>query len=202
MHVEVQMESVDALTAYAGIPIAFEVAEVLDLELLQSGLAGFMLRRRSLEAPYIKDYDALDGGPARWPERFDLSSWALFAAYAAGVRVGGAAVAFPTRGLALFEDRSDLAVLWDIRVAPAHRGRGVGAALVSAAAAWAAARACTQLKVETQNVNVPACALYARQGFVLGAIHRFAYSALPDEAQLLWYLPLDRGKRAGPRPAW
>ena len=46
------------------------------------------------------------------------------------------------------------------------------------------------MKVETQNVNVPACRFYARQGCVLGAINRFAYPDLPDEVQLLWYKTL------------
>ena len=49
--------------------------------------------------------------------------------------------------------------------------------------------------METQNVNVPACRLYARLGCVLGAIHRHAYPSLPDEVQLLWYRELP------PRPA-
>lgn len=40
--------------------------------------------------------------------------------------------------------------------------------------------------VETQSTNVPACRFYARQGCTLGAIHRFAYPALPHEVQLLW----------------
>ncbi|MGZ8471829.1 MAG: hypothetical protein ACXWZ7_20745 [Gemmatirosa sp.] len=41
--------------------------------------------------------------------------------------------------------------------------------------------------METQNVNVAACRFYAHQGCILGAVHRFAYPTLPDEAQLLWY---------------
>jgi hypothetical protein len=44
--------------------------------------------------------------------------------------------------------------------------------------------------VETQNINVPACRFYARQGCVLGAIHPDAYPDLPDEVQLLWWLEL------------
>jgi GNAT superfamily N-acetyltransferase len=99
-------------------------------------------------------------------------------------------VAFDTPTVEMLEGRRDLAVLWDIRVAPEARGQGVGAALFGAAAAWAAARGCRQLKVETQNVNVPACRFYASQGCVLAAIHRFAYPGLPHEVQLLWYRDL------------
>ena len=89
--------------------------------------------------------------------------------------------------------RSDVAVMWDVRVAPDARGRGVGAALFGAAAAWAAARGARLLMAETQNVNVPACRFYARQGCVLGAIDRFAYPSLPHEARLLWFRDLTPG---------
>jgi len=42
------------------------------------------------------------------------------------------------------------------------------------------------MKVETQNINVPACSFYRRMGCTLGSIDRFAYAELPDEAQLIW----------------
>jgi GNAT superfamily N-acetyltransferase len=66
----------------------------------------------------------------------------------------------------------------------------VGRALFVAAEAWAVARGCKQLMVETQNVNVDACRFYAAVGCELGAIHRFAYPELPDEIQLLWFKTL------------
>ena len=90
----------------------------------------------------------------------------------------------------MLEGRSDLAVLWDIRVAPDARRRGIGAALMAAAERWAEAQGCAELKVETQNINVPACRFYARQGFTLREARRFAYPGLPDEIQLLWYRPI------------
>jgi len=99
-------------------------------------------------------------------------------------------VARDTPGVHMLENRRDLAVLWDLRVAPARRGAGVGTALFRAAAAHASAHGCRQLKIETQNINVAACRFYARRGCTLGAIHRFAYPGLPDEVQLLWYRTL------------
>jgi GNAT superfamily N-acetyltransferase len=92
-----------------------------------------------------------------------------------------------TKDLDLLERRVDLAVIWDLRVGPAYRGRGVGSALFAAAQSWAKAQNCRQLKVETQNVNVTACRFYLRQGCTLGCINRFAYPLLPEEVQLLWY---------------
>ena len=179
-----------SLATHAGVSIAFEVDRVLDVTAPYGGLGWFVLVERRLAVPYRKDYDAHDGGPADWPRRFDLTNWGLFAAHDGGTLVGAASVAFDTPGVDMLEGRRDLAVLWDLRVAPEARGRGVGTALFRAAEAWAAARGCRHLKVETQSVNVPACRFYARAECVLGAVHRFAYSDLPDEAQLLWYKAL------------
>ena len=187
MSIEVREEPLAAIAEYAAISIAFEVRRVLEVAVIGGGPGGFALSERALDKPYVKDYDAADCGPARWAERFDLSKWVLLGARTGERLVGGAAVAFGTPGLLMLEGRRDLAVLWDIRVAPEARGRGVGSALFRAAGAWAAARGCRQMKIETQNINLPACRFYARQGCVLGAIHRFAYPDLPHEVQLLWY---------------
>jgi GNAT superfamily N-acetyltransferase len=185
---EIREESPDALAEYASIPIAFEVREVLDVEPVDGGLGGLRLSARTLDAPYVKDYDAIPGNhPTEWPVRFDLRGWGILSAWAEGARVGGAVVAFDATDVEMLEGRRDLAVLWDLRVAPRMRGQGIGTVLFEAAVRWAAARGARWLKVETQNVNDAACRFFARQGCTLGAIHRFAYPDLPDEAQLLWY---------------
>jgi len=189
MRIEVSQEPLATLEEYASIPIAFDVSLVLDVA--ENSLSEFVLTERRLDVPYIKDYDAINGeNPAEWAKRFDLSNWGLFAARVEGQRVGGAAVAFNSPSLIMLEGRRDLAILWDIRVSPKARGQGVGSALFRAVEAWARARGCRQLKVETQNINVPACRFYARQGCVLAAVHRFAYPELPDEIQMLWYKDL------------
>lgn len=188
--IEIREESAEALADYARVPISFEVRRVLDIEVLTGGLGGIVLLERTLEVPYVKDYDEADGGPIRWASRFDLSNWGFFAARSGDRRVGGAAVAFDTRGLYMLEGREDLAVLWDIRVAPEVRVQRVGSALFQAATAWAIARGCRQLKEETQNISVPACRFYVREGCTLGGICRFAYQELPEEVQLLWYKTL------------
>jgi GNAT superfamily N-acetyltransferase len=194
MRVEVIQEPITALEEYAGIPIAFEVELVLDVADPGNSLGEFVLTERRLDVPYVKDYDAINGeNPAQWARRYDVSNWGLLAARVAGRRVGGAVVAFNTPGLTMLEGREGLAVLWDIRVSPEARGQGVGSELFQAAVTWAKARGCRQLKVETQNVNVPACRFYARQGCVLAAVDRFAYPELPDEIQLLWHKDLTQG---------
>jgi GNAT superfamily N-acetyltransferase len=181
MRIEVS-EEVANLEVYARIRMAFEVQHVLDVTTLNNGFGGFALSERKLPLPYVKDYDAIEN-PLNWLRTFDISNWQFFAAHSDGIRVGAAAATLRT-------DRRDPAILWDIRVAPEARGQGVGTALFKAVEEWAVAQNCRWLSAETQNINVPACKFYAKQGCVLGAIHRFAYPELPDEVQLLWYKDL------------
>ncbi|HYD53339.1 MAG TPA: GNAT family N-acetyltransferase [Gemmatimonadaceae bacterium] len=202
MTIRIAREDASTLAEYARVPIAFEVRETLGVTVLDSGLGGLVFHVEPVPTPYAKDYDQEPGNhPTDWPRRFDLREWAILAAWEDEARVGGAVVAWNTPGVESLEGRSDLPVLWDLRVAPGHRGRGVGAALFRAAAAWSAERGARQLAVETQNVNVGACRFYARQGCVLGAVHRFAYPTLPLEVQLRWYMDLTSGVEDAASPA-
>jgi GNAT superfamily N-acetyltransferase len=189
--VEIREKPPAWLDEYARIPSAFEVCAVLELSVRNEGLGGFEFRERQVSPPFVKDYDAIPGNhPSDWKKRFDLADWGLLAAQVDDHCVGGAVVAFGTHEVHMLEGRNDLAVLWDIRVDPHVRRSGCGSALFAAAARWARARGCRWLKIETQNINVPACRFYARHGCTLGAVHRFAYPELPEEVQLLWYKDL------------
>ena len=186
-------EPMMALPEYARVPIVFTVDRVLDVTNCDGDPGRFLLSERRLDVPYEKDYDAIAGeGPLQWARRFDLSKWALFTARSTAGIVGGAAVACDTAGLAMLEGRRDLAVLWDIRVAPNARRQGLGSALFERVEAWARLHGCRQLKIETQNTNVQACRFYERQGCQLRAIQRGAYPQLAEEIQLLWYKDLPR----------
>jgi hypothetical protein len=59
------------------------------------------------------------------------------------------------------------------------------------------ARGCAELKVETQNVNVPACRFYAALGCELRVVLEDAYSDCPGEAQFLWYKALQTLRTTG-----
>jgi GNAT superfamily N-acetyltransferase len=182
-------ESPADIEDYARIPMSLEVREIFQVTTIESEHGRFSLSKRSIPLPYVKDYDALEN-PQQWSRCFDLSNWGFLVASSDGLRIGGAALAFDTPALEMLEDRRDMAVLWDIRVSPQMRGKGVGTALFKAAEAWSRTKGCRQLKVETQNINVPACRFYAKQGCVLCEIHPHAYREFPDEVQLLWYKDL------------
>src|SRR5262245_58088913 len=136
MRVEVLEEKAVNLGEYALIRMSFEVRQVLDVEAPDGGFGGLSLSLRTLETPYLKDYDAIEG-PLQWAQSFGMSNWGFFVARSEGLRVGGAAVAFDTPGLTMLEDRRDTAVLWDIRVATEARGQGIGGALFRAVEEWA-----------------------------------------------------------------
>ncbi len=191
MKFQISEESVSTLSEYAEVSIAFDYEHMLELTMLSNGLGGFVLDERHLAVPRTKDYDATEEDrPSSWPQRFDVSNWGFIVARSDGKRIGGAVVAFDTNTVGMLEGRRDLSVLWDIRIAPTFRGKGVGASLFKATEKWSAERGCRQLKIETQNTNLSACKFYLRQGCTLGAINRLAYPNQPDEVQLLWYKDL------------
>ena len=181
-------ENPGSLADYARVPISFTTSVIYEVSVSASG--EISLAEREMETLIEKDYDATSDAPISWASSFDISTWGFFAAYAGGARVGGAAVAIGTPDVEMLEGRDDLALLWDLRIAPDYRGRGIGGALIAAAEKWSKAKGAMTLKVETQNINVPACRRYARSGFVLRAANFGAYSDFPGEVQLLWYKDL------------
>lgn len=186
---DIREAPIESVAELARVSIAFTVDSVFDVS--SSPESGFILTERVLATPHVKDYDSITEGPGTWSRQFDVSRWGFLTARLGGTRhgalVGGAVVAFGSPDVTMLEGRQDLAVLWDIRVAPELRGTGIGRALFEAAERWALARGCRELKIETQNVNVRACRFYERRGCVLRGVNPRAYPHLPDEVQLLWY---------------
>ena len=167
------------------IPIAFMVESRFRIVPVERGLGGLRLVEEPV-TPYVKDYDAADGGPSGWPHRWDISNWGILVAYEGNRLVGGAAVAWKTKELLMLGGPAGSAVLWDLRSRselPRHRCRW---AFFANALDWARGRDCRRLKVETQNTNLPACRFYARQGCELISINEDAYPDLVDEVQLIW----------------
>jgi GNAT superfamily N-acetyltransferase len=173
-----------AFAEYARVPIAFMVEKVLEVSEAEGSTP--VLSERKIAVPYVKDYDRVEH-PTTWPARFDVSRWGVLAAVNGEQRLGGAIIAVDTPGLALLDGRADLALLWDIRVSPGARRKGIGSALFDAVEQWARSRNCREVRVETQNTNLIACRFYERQGCELEVVNRRAYLEMPEEIQLLWH---------------
>jgi GNAT superfamily N-acetyltransferase len=193
MSTVIQPIGIDQLAEYAQVPSVCDVRSILIVEEL-TGSTWPSLREQPIKAPYTKDYDSYpEGGPLKWPQRFDLSNWGLWLARDGGEAAGGAAMACNTASLQILEDRADVAALWDIRVRPSYQRAGIGTALFREAAQWAKSKGCRLLKIETQNVNVAACRFYARMGCSLARIDHSAYNQTPGlvgEVMLIWHLDL------------
>lgn len=181
----------DGLAEYANVPMVIGVRSRLILDDLERRLPtrpNPSLREEPIAIPYRKDYDALDGGPLQWPTRFDLSGWSFWLARDAGQTVGGAAMATRTPRLLPAAASAD-AILWDLRVHPAHRRKRIATALFHEAAQWAQSNGYTGLIIETQDVNVPANRFYAKMNCRVSDIDRHAYRstlAIAHEVMLLW----------------
>ncbi|MHB1356375.1 MAG: GNAT family N-acetyltransferase [Anaerolineae bacterium] len=188
---ELRTVSSAELALYASVPISFYVHSRLLLVSIDVGLGGLSLVEETVASPYLKDYDNIEK-PTEWPALFDTSKWLFVVAYMGDMVVGAVTVAWDTPDIHLLRGQRDLACLWDIRVHPDWRGQGIGTTLLQRAAAWSRSKGCRLLQIETQNINVPACHFYQRQGCTLGTIDRYGYLGTPvgDEVLLLWYLSL------------
>lgn len=124
--------------------------------------------------------------PASWSSKFDTEHWLFLSAYIKDVGVGGAIVVVRPDDVAQLAGRASFALLWDIRVAASSRRSGVGRALLAEAEAIARNAGCIGVEVETQDVNVPACRLYAAADFRLRDVSPLAYSEAPRETRLTW----------------
>ena len=163
--IEIRHEDHGSLAEYAATPPAFEVRGAIDKVII--GRPPSPLPRRAVSPACRKDYDAIPGnGPGGWQARFAVDRARFIAAYDDGRRLG--------------------ALLWDIRVAPATRGCGVGRALLDAAEAAAQEMGCHGLIAETQDINVAACHLYAHAGYIIGRVDPTAYPDNAGETQIVW----------------
>ncbi|MDA1053271.1 MAG: GNAT family N-acetyltransferase [Planctomycetota bacterium] len=187
MSVEIVHEPISVLGEYGMISSAYTVDQRYVVGPIEGGLAGLDLE--PVEPPFVKNYDRDNGhGPEGWHEQWDMAHWGVLSAFDDSTRLGGALIGWDTPQIDILDGRADLAVLWDIRVGSNYRSQGIGSAIFRSVLDWARERNLIAVKIETQNINVPACRFYARQGCRLTAINPFAYPDLPEEAQFIWMI--------------
>ena len=183
----------DFFPQYDQISMRVYVDKILEIEKINQGLGGFLIREVAVE-PYLKDFCVgKDDSVMRWKKSWDLSNWAFFMAFDGDRPVGAAALAARTKEINMLSGRDDLSVLWDIRVDDTYKQQGIGQRLFDMATNWSREQGFIQMKIECQNNNVPAVKFYHKQGAILSMVDEYAYYNEPEyrhETQLIWYLDL------------
>jgi ribosomal protein S18 acetylase RimI-like enzyme len=142
---------------------------------------GFALEEIPVDPPVRKLFPAedTDGGPA--PEE-DPNSRTFVA-----VGPDDRPVGFVTVSYAPWNRRLTIE---DIEIAPAHRGRGVGRALVSRATEFARERGAGHVWLEVTNINAPAIHAYRRMGFTFCGLDTTLYDGTPSSGEQALYMSM------------
>ncbi|MEU6523493.1 GNAT family N-acetyltransferase [Streptomyces sp. NPDC046924] len=163
-------EDAEAIRALDG---SFTTATVFQVTVAD---AGFALREIAVDPPLTKVFpeDEHDGG--------DADSRTFVAYGAAGDLAGFVAVSYSGWNRRLTVE--------DIEIAPEHRGRGVGRALMGLAVEFARERGARHLWLEVTNINAPAIHAYRRMGFAFCGLDTTLYDGTPSEGEQALYMSM------------
>ncbi|MFF5470600.1 GNAT family N-acetyltransferase [Streptomyces achromogenes] len=143
---------------------------------------GFVLREVPVEPPLTKvfpeDEPVGDGG-----EDEDGGDSRTFVAQGASGDLAG----FVTVSYSGWNRRLTVE---SIEVAPEHRGRGVGRALMGLAAEFARERGAGHIWLEVSNVNAPAIHAYRRMGFAFCGLDTTLYDGTPSRGEQALYMSM------------
>ncbi|NOR44049.1 MAG: GNAT family N-acetyltransferase [Candidatus Delongbacteria bacterium] len=185
MNLKIKRTPLSFLEEYHKVPIRFSSDTIYPEELF-AGKAEDINLIETPVPPFTKDYDEHEL-PYKWVEKWDISNWCILKTEIDGKYIAGAVIAYNTNGVNMLEGRDDIAVLWDIRVSPEYRGKGIGEKLFKEAIKFTEEKNCEFLKIETQNINVNACKFYKKMGCYLGKYSINEYKDFSDEIMMLWY---------------
>lgn len=143
---------------------------------------GFTLREEPVNPPLTKVFpeDETDGDDGDDDE--DPDSRTFVAHGAAGDLAGFVAVSYSGWNRRL--------TIEDIEIAPEHRGRGVGRALMGLAVEFAVERGAGHVWLEVTNVNAPAIRAYRRMGFAFCGLDTALYDGTPSEGEQALYMSM------------
>lgn len=186
---DLKFSQVSSLDSYESISIGAWQKERVDLPSVGIG-PNPEFQTIQIE-PFWKDYDeVLEDRPSAFRLRFDTSEWGFLLGTIRDKAICGAILAYRCNGFDLLEGRDDLVHIVDFRVHPDFRGHGLGQGLWAECVRWSSSRGAIELRVETQDVNVPACRFYSAMGCRLLSADPLGYGCDVDEAKLIWGLML------------
>jgi ribosomal protein S18 acetylase RimI-like enzyme len=142
---------------------------------------GFALREIPVEPPLTKVFpeDNPDGDDE---DKDDADSRIFVAHGAAGSLAGFVAVSYSGWNRRL--------IIEDIAVAPRHRGRGVGRALMGLAKEFARERGAGHLWLEVTNINAPAIHAYLCMGFAFCGLDTTLYDNTLSRGEQALYMSM------------
>lgn len=166
-------EAIAALDGSFTTDTIFEVAATGD---------GFALREIPVDPPLTKVFPKDDADGEDGDDEDDADCRTFVAHGAAGDLAGFVAVSYSGWNRRL--------TIEDIEVAPEHRGRGVGRALMGLAVEFARERGAGHLWLEVTNVNAPAIHAYRRMGFAFCGLDTALYDGTPSEGEQALYMSM------------
>lgn len=144
---------------------------------------GFLLREIPVDPPLTKVFPADESDDdGEGDDGDDGDSRTFVARGAAGDLAGFVTVSYSGWNRRLTVE--------DIEVAPEHRGRGVGRALMGLAVEFARERGAGHLWLEATNVNAPAIHAYRRMGFAFCGLDTALYDGTPSEGEQALYMSM------------
>ncbi|WP_149183654.1 GNAT family N-acetyltransferase [Streptomyces sp. TRM49041] len=179
-------------TAYryrTAVPEDFEAVKALDGSFttdtvfqVTAGEDGFALREISVDPPLTKVFpdDESDGDDG--DDGDDPDSRTFVAHGIAGDLAGFVAVSYSGWNRRL--------TIEDIEIAPEHRGRGLGRALMGLAVEFARERGAGHIWLEVTNVNAPAIHAYRRMGFAFCGLDTALYEGTASEGEQALYMSM------------
>jgi ribosomal protein S18 acetylase RimI-like enzyme len=143
---------------------------------------GFVLREAPVEPPLTKVFpeDESDGDEGGGEGGVD--SRTFVAQDASGELAGFVTVSYSGWNRRL--------TIEDIEVAPEHRGKGVGRALMGLATEFARERGAGHIWLEVANVNAPAIHAYRRMGFAFCGLDTTLYDGTPSQGEQALYMSM------------
>ncbi|MFF3016156.1 GNAT family N-acetyltransferase [Streptomyces sp. NPDC057939] len=170
--------------AIEGIDGSFTTATVFSVTVTGEG---FALREVPVDPPLVKVFPEDDGsdgaaGDEDGEDPADGDSRTFVAVAADGGLAGFAEVSYSPWNRRL--------TIEDIEVAPDHRGRGLGRALMGHAVDFARERGAGHVWLEVTNINAPAIHAYRRLGFAFCGLDTSLYQGTESEGEHALYMSM------------